>query len=69
MPKIDVFLRGSLKNRCLMTKGGGSQKSLKIDEVFNEYRLSLKRIFKTKLYDKNLCFASLHSLEPLNCGG
>ena len=30
------FYRGSLKNRRLMTKGGGGQKSQKIDDVFYE---------------------------------
>ena len=39
MPKIDVFFKGgSLKNRRLMTKGEGGQKSRKIDDIFYAQR-------------------------------
>ena len=53
MPKIDVFLRGSLKNRRLMTKGGGGQKSRKIDDVFYECRHIMNELahISIRLYD------------------
>ena len=71
MPKIDVFLRGSLKNRRLMTKGGGGSKSRKIDDVFYECRLisGFEHFEHTKirLHDVVVDFKRLNSVhESLN---
>ena len=58
MPKIDVFLRGSLKDRRLMTKGGGGQKSRKIDDVFYECHAAYQK-FKKKLNVVRLTVTSM----------